>query len=89
MQDTIVMLAERGHGVEWLMNLDMCQLDALAESSERLEARRRLTKISDGRQIAHCEKKSDIQQYLAPLKQASQIPKTPEQVGDILAAAQR
>lgn len=87
MQDTFVLLVQRGHSPEWLENLDMCQFESLAESSERLDARRRLTEISDGRQIAHGDKK--IERYLATLKKASQIPMSAEQTADILAQAQR
>ena len=87
MQDTFVMLSERGHDVVWLEHLCMDQFEALAASSERLSARNRLTLISDGRQIAHADKK--LAEYLRPLKAASKIPLTPEQTGSILKRAQQ
>ncbi len=75
MQDTFVMLIERGHSPGWLEDLDMCQFEALAESSQRMDARRRVTEFSDGRMIAHAEGKK-VEEYLRPLKSASKIQST-------------
>ena len=80
------MLSERGHNPEWLEHLTMDQFESLAQSSERLAARKRLTEISDGRQIAHAEKK--LNDYLKPLKKAAQMPRSAEDDRNVLKKAQ-
>lgn len=82
------MLSERGHDVEWLEHLTMDQFESLAESSERLAARRRLTEISDGRQIAHTEKQQKMNDYMKPLKKAAQMPRSAEDDRNTLKKAQ-
>lgn len=81
-----MLLAERGHTLEWLWHLDMCQVQALTESSERLYAQQRLTDICDGRQVAHADKK--IKAYMAPLKKAAQVQMDAGDADAVLKAAQ-
>lgn len=69
------MLIERGHSPEWLEDLDMCQFEALAESSQRMDARRRVTEFCDQRMATQGESKK-VDEYLRPLKTASKIQST-------------
>jgi hypothetical protein len=90
MQDTLVMLIERGHDPDWVLGLDMCQFEALADSSNRIDARRRIESISDSRQVAHADGKA-MEKYLKPLKAASKLQSASsvERDADALLKAQR